>query len=84
MLKPIFKLKNLNCSALNYSLEGILKSACDDALQRGSADGLNFVKFIVENTDLNLQGAQERLKTSIMLYNQLTPEQLAEIRKEDE
>lgn len=61
-----------------------LARVCDDALQTADMDGFAFVKFVVEETDLDLPQTKKRLKTSLFILNQLTPEQIAELRKEDE
>ena len=81
-----FNLKKLNnwSNNIDTGLDISLTKLCDEALQHGSRDGLVFVGMILQSCDLVLENTRKRYATSVMLYNQLTQEQLDELRKEDE
>jgi len=74
-----FNLSQLkNQGTFVYSLDSAIKSLCDEALQAGHAGGLQFAKTVLDlASDLELKSARERCATSIMLFNNLTDEQLA-------
>jgi len=71
--------------SVRYTLDGVLKRICDESLAKGVADGLRFVQFILMMAnDVDLPDARKRFQNAVMVFNQLTPEQLAELQKKDE